>query len=160
MTINISATCPKLSQDDTGQSVGILPHLHRTHCKLASNFQQLASNFQQHAQSWQRPQKAKQESSPFCFSFIKTDLYRGTDLSGLHYRDRLWFSNTLRSFSASKIIHVIKQIINKKLKKKSNVFLLCCKNPTFRITDIELIYIPRSLRSYVRETFFFLIFLF
>lgn len=52
MTINISATCPKLSQDDTGQSVGILPHGHRTHRKLARNCQQ-------HSQSWQRPLKVK-----------------------------------------------------------------------------------------------------
>lgn len=48
MTTDISATCPKLSQDDTGKGVGILPHLDNTHRKLASNSQH-------HAQLWQRP---------------------------------------------------------------------------------------------------------
>lgn len=125
MTVNISATCPKLSQDDAGKWAGILPHLDSTHCKLASNSQQ------HHAQLWQRPWKATQESSHFRCSFIKTDLYRGAESSDLKSRDRLWFSNVLLSFSATQTTHVIKQIINKKFKKKTNVFLICCKNSVF-----------------------------
>lgn len=63
MKINISMMCPKLSQDDTGKWVGILPHLDNTHCKLSSNSQD-------HAQLGQRPCKVAQEKFPFLLLII------------------------------------------------------------------------------------------